>query len=188
MDGLAAAGGMAVLLYWPYRGGEAPPRGKNGALLAAVCAGLVFSAAQGMGALERAVYSALLAALALVDARHGILPHRLTWPGIAAGIGFAAGSGALAMHAVAALAAGSAFLVLALLRPDAIGGGDMWMAAMLGAFLGPGVLFALAVGALSASVIGIGWALVRRRPWRGAVVRFGPFLALGGAAAAWFGF
>ena len=66
-------------------------------------------------------------------------------------------------------------------KEEAMGGGDIKMMAMVGAFVGwPGVLLTIFLGALLGSVIFVPLALAGRKKH----VPFGVFLALG-AAAAW---
>lgn len=141
-----------------------------------------------LAAPELLVFIALLAALAWEDARSGLLPHRLTLPGVAAGLAFAA-----ALHGFPAfagrLAAAAGVWVLFLLgwlasHGRGVGGGDAWMAAMIGAFLGAAALPALALGLGLGLVCGFAWALGRRLPLRAASIRLGPFLAAGAIAAA----
>jgi leader peptidase (prepilin peptidase)/N-methyltransferase len=67
--------------------------------------------------------------------------------------------------------------------PGGMGGGDMKLAAMLGAFLGWRLgLFALYVAVMAGGVVAAGLLLTRRKRGKDALP-FGPFLALGGATA-----
>jgi leader peptidase (prepilin peptidase)/N-methyltransferase len=67
--------------------------------------------------------------------------------------------------------------------PAGMGGGDMKLAAMLGAFLGWRLgLFALYVAVMAGGVVAAALLLARRKRGKDAVP-FGPFLALGGATA-----
>ena len=67
--------------------------------------------------------------------------------------------------------------------PGGMGMGDMKLGAMLGAFLGWRLgLFALFVAVMAGGVVAAGLLLAGRKGRKDAVP-FGPFLALGGAAA-----
>jgi leader peptidase (prepilin peptidase)/N-methyltransferase len=74
-----------------------------------------------------------------------------------------------------------------MLTGGGMGGGDIKLAAMLGAFLGwAGLLSGLFLGILGGALAGLLLVLVgvkRRRD----VMAFGPFLAAGGLAAAFWG-
>ena len=101
------------------------------------------------------------------------------WPELkAALVGAAVGFGLLWVTG----AAGSFIL-----KQEAMGGGDIKMMAMVGAFLGwKGALITIMLGALSGSVVGIMLILLKRRE-SDTVIPFGPFLALGAFTAAFFG-
>ncbi|MDI6797361.1 MAG: A24 family peptidase [Desulfatibacillaceae bacterium] len=72
-------------------------------------------------------------------------------------------------------------------RAEGMGGGDVDLAAMLGAFLGwQGVLFSLVAGAAIGLVAGIVLMIVRKKGLKLAVP-FGPFLALGALLFIFFG-
>jgi len=91
-----------------------------------------------------------------------------------------------------AAAAGFAFFYLAavlgdrLFRKASMGGGDIKLAAMMGAVLGlTGLVVAIYVALLVGSTVGIALLLLRRaRP--GTAIPFGPFLALGGVVASFW--
>jgi leader peptidase (prepilin peptidase)/N-methyltransferase len=68
-----------------------------------------------------------------------------------------------------------------------MGGGDIKLLAMIGAFLGwQAVLVTLMIGSLTGSVIGMVLLLAQRGDRRTAIP-FGPFLAVGAAAALFWG-
>lgn len=71
-------------------------------------------------------------------------------------------------------------------KRDGLGGGDIKMTAAMGTFLGPvGVLQALAIASMS-GVLWVGGTMLvgRRRVTAVTRLKFGPFLALGGAIIA----
>ncbi len=137
-------------------------------------------------ALEAAVFVSLLLAIALIDARHYLIPDVLSLGGLGAGLALSllpgpptplasvagAATGFLALYVVAWLGEKA-------LRRPAMGAGDIKMMAMVGAFLGPtGALLTIFLGALLGSLIFGPISLRTKR-----LVPFGVFLALGGSVA-----
>jgi leader peptidase (prepilin peptidase) / N-methyltransferase len=128
-----------------------------------------------MGLLGDVALAAVLVPAAVIDLRRRVIPNALTAAGAAAALALLAlfDPGHLAGHLGAAAAAGTFFLVPALVRPEAMGMGDVKLTAVLGLYLGAAVAPALLVALLAATAAGIA---ARRR-----TVPLGPFLALGGA-------
>lgn len=131
-----------------------------------------------------AVLLSLLLAIAVVDARHYLIPDPLSLGGLAGGLALSLLPGEPGPLASAAGAA-AGFVVLWVVgwagekafRKPAMGGGDMKMMAMVGAFLGPvGALLTIFLGAAAGSLI-FGPVSLKT----GKLVPFGVFLALGGA-------
>jgi leader peptidase (prepilin peptidase)/N-methyltransferase len=121
--------------------------------------------------------SALLA-LAVIDLHHKILPDRITLPGIV--VGLAAAATLLPLGIVQALAGavlgGGLFFAIAVLSRGGMGGGDIKLMAMIGAFLG---WQAVLLTTLLASVVGglVGVVLMAAfGKGRKYAVPFGPFL------------
>jgi leader peptidase (prepilin peptidase) / N-methyltransferase len=166
------------------------------------------------GLAEFAFVAALLA-LAFIDLDTWLLPNELTWPLIAAGL-LAAWAGAAAAPSLRSALWGAglgfgAFATVSLvgsrvLKRDALGFGDVWLLAGLGAWLGHVALLPVVLlASLQGSVIGIALVLLGRgEPGPGAApapdataapdpdaewvpprhaVPFGPFLAA--AALEW---
>jgi len=145
-------------------------------------------------------YALLVTALLTVffiDLAHLIIPDTVTLPGI--GIGLAVGllpsSIGFADAVAGACLGGGIFLLITLLYPAGLGGGDVKLIAMIGAFVGwQAVLVTIILSAFCGAVGGLTLILLglkgRREP-----IPFGPFLALGGIAAmlwgeamlAWYG-
>jgi len=74
------------------------------------------------------------------------------------------------------------FLVIAMIFPAGMGGGDVKFAPVLGLMLGfPGILFALWISAVGGGLIAIGLILAGKKG-RKETIPFGPFMALGSAA------
>ena len=150
--------------------------------IAAAAVGLACLARVGFGAegLLAGLTASLLVWLAAIDLRERILPNRIVLP--ATGV-------LLVAHAVisprdleylvAAAVAGLVFLVPALLRPGALGMGDVKLAMLLGAAFGSEVVAALTIGLFATGVFAIGLVLVRGRAAMKSELPLGPFLALG---------
>lgn len=129
------------------------------------------------------VFFYALLVVAIIDARDLVIPHQVTVGGLIAGLALAplAGPG-LAPAGLGAVVGGVTMLAIArtyrrLRGRDGLGGGDVMLLAMIGAYLGPaGALATLglgsALGVLSLVVMGGRLQWSRRLP-------FGPFLAVG---------
>jgi len=138
--------------------------------------------------LRAALFFTLLLGIALTDAREYIIPDEFTWGGLAIGLLFAL-AGGLPTLVPALIGAVTGFGLLWLvgvaghlaLKEEAMGGGDIKMMAMVGAFVGwQGVLLTIFLGALLGTVIFLPLSLMGRKK----LVPFGVFLAIG-AAATW---
>lgn len=156
------------------------------------------------------VFLCALLALTYIDVDHWLLPRRITAPFIGVGLlaSLLPGGPGIASSALGA-AVGFAALALVgfvaerLLKKEALGGGDVWLLSMIGAWLGlrsllPVILLASVQGAI---VGGLLLALKGRLPEPKAVgnpevdewtppegaVPFGPFLAFAGAEFVFFG-
>jgi leader peptidase (prepilin peptidase)/N-methyltransferase len=129
--------------------------------------------------------SDLLVVAGAVDAACRIIPNALTLPGLMAGLLLASLEGELG-QALAGGAVGLAvFALLYLLRPGALGLGDVKLAALIGvATRLQGVPIALPAGILIGGLYGAVLLLARRATWKG-TVPYGPPLALGGIVGLW---
>jgi len=141
---------------------------------------------------EFVVAAALLAALVAItaiDLRHQIIPDAITLPGILAGItaNVATRHVGWADLALGILLGGGVFFVVIVASGGGMGAGDMKLGAMLGAFLGWKMgLIALLIGVVAGGLCaGVLMALGLRG--RKDAIPFGPFLAVGGAAALLWG-
>ncbi len=139
-------------------------------------------------ALRGATFGTILLGIGMTDARAYLIPDEFTLGGLALGLLFSL-AGGLAGFTEAAIGAAVGFCLLWavgaggtwLFKQEAMGGGDIKMMAMVGAFLGwRGVLLTIFLGALLGSLIFVPLHLAGSRK----LVPFGIFLALG-AAAAW---
>lgn len=131
-------------------------------------------------------FAAALVVITFIDLDHQIIPDVISLPGIP--IGF------LAVFAVPWISwsdsllgilagGGSLFLVAAsyelLTKKEGMGGGDIKLLAMIGAFLGwQAVLPVIFLSSFAGSLVGVPLMLIKRADRRLAIP-FGPFLALG---------
>jgi leader peptidase (prepilin peptidase)/N-methyltransferase len=70
---------------------------------------------------------------------------------------------------------------------EAMGGGDVKLMGMVGSFLGwKGALLTIMLGALAGSIVGV-WLIAMKRHKMEKVIPFGPYLAAGAVAAAFYG-
>ena len=87
----------------------------------------------------------------------------------------------------ALLLGGGLFYLVAAISRGGMGGGDIKLTAMMGAFLGMRDLFvAVFIGLLAGSAVGIALMITGRKTRKDAIP-FGPFLALGGVCAVFWG-
>ena len=136
-----------------------------------------------------AAFLVALVAITVIDLRHQIIPDAITLPGILAG--FTANVATRHLNwadvALGIALCGGLFFVVIVASGGGMGGGDMKLGAMIGAFLGwkiglIALMFAVITGGvLAGALIALG---IRRRK---DAIPFGPFLALGGAAALFWG-
>ncbi len=129
---------------------------------------------------------ASLIVITFIDLDHRIIPDVISLPGIVVGfafsfflphitwvqslIGIAVGGGSLLMVAV---------IYEAITKQEGMGGGDIKLLAMLGAFLGwEGVLFVIMASSLLGTLVGGSVMLLAGRDGKYAIP-FGPFLSLG---------
>jgi len=135
-----------------------------------------------------ALASALLA-ITVIDLDHQIIPDTITLPGICAGLlaNLATGRVPLLDAVLGAGVGGGLFLVIILASRGGMGGGDMKLGAMLGAFLGWRVtLLTLLLAVVAGGLIAVA-LLASGRRGRKDPIPFGPFLATSGVACLFWG-
>jgi len=136
-----------------------------------------------------AVLLAALVAVTGIDLDLQLIPDRITLPGIVTGVvANVAVPGRSWVDSLLGIALGGGiFFVIILASGGGMGGGDMKLGAMLGAFLGwkvtlVAIFLAVVLGGVSAvAVLALGHK-GRKDP-----IPFGPFLAVGGAVALFWG-
>lgn len=149
-----------------------------------IWAGMFSYAGFSAEAMRGAVFLTLLFGISLTDARFYIIPDQFSLGGLVLGIGLSFLPGGIdPMGSVLGallgfgLLRGVAVAGKWMFKKDAMGGGDVKMMAMVGAFLGmPGVLLTIFGGALLGSVI---FGPISYKT--GKLVPFGIFLAAGAA-------
>jgi leader peptidase (prepilin peptidase) / N-methyltransferase len=160
------------------------------AATAAIWAGNVAAYGMGPEAVRAIVFLTLLLAIAVTDARFYIIPDELSLGGAVLGIAFAllAGRPTLQEAAIGAVAGGGVLWLIAILgtwafKKEAMGGGDIKLMTMIGAFLGwKGALLTVFLGALAGTLVFVPIAWKSDR-----LVPFGLFLSMGAALALYLG-
>lgn len=133
--------------------------------------------------------AAVTVPLSVIDVRTHRLPDRLVLPGYVVVAACAATAALLTSDTGPLLRAGAGagvwfglFLVLRLISPAGMGGGDVKLAGVLGAYLGEAGPEAVCLGLLCAFVLGGAHGIVlllRSRSRRDAAVAFGPWMLAG---------
>lgn len=139
--------------------------------------------------LSAALLGTILLGITITDARHMIIPHEFTFGGLAMGLLIAGLQGwPVLLNALIGAATGFAVIWIVgtlgtwALKKDAMGGGDLWMMTMVGAFVGSqGVVITVFLGALLGTLVFGPVALMRKE--KGLQLPFGVFLAPAGAIA-----
>ncbi len=156
-----------------------------------------------------------LIVVTFIDFDHQIIPDLITLPGILVGLTLAPffmypltdalpfNLGSLLPHAggylnafinsfIGIIMGGAPLFLIGLLweklrHVEAMGGGDVKLMGMVGSFLGwKGALLTIMLGALSGSVVGILLIVLQHHKME-KVIPFGPFLAAGAVASAFYG-
>lgn len=140
------------------------------------------------------LFCSALVVITFIDLEHQIIPDSISLPGILVGfassfilpwlswksslIGIAAGGGSLLIVA---------YGYQLLTKKEGMGGGDIKLLAMMGAFLGwRSIPFIIFTSSLFGSVVGITLMLVRKKDSQ-VPIPFGPFLAFGALLFIFFG-
>jgi len=139
-------------------------------------------------------FFASLETITFIDLSHSIIPDTITLPGIVVGWVVACLSGQVGwLDSLIGTAAGGGFLFLLafvyerLTGKEGMGGGDIKLLAMIGAWMGWGPLpFVVLASALSGLTVGIVYILISGKGFR-VKIPFGPFLSLGAVLYFFFG-
>lgn len=141
----------------------------------------------------RLLFACALIVLFAIDLEHQILPNVITLPGVAAGLVFSLAFPPGVLDAlIGALLGGGVLWAIGegyyrFTGQEGMGGGDVKMLAMVGAFLGwQQVLVTLIVSSLAGSILGV-LIIVSRRGTLKQALPYGTFLALGALFASLYG-
>jgi leader peptidase (prepilin peptidase)/N-methyltransferase len=140
------------------------------------------------------VFVSALIAITVIDLYHQIIPDVISLPGIGAGL-----LASLILPQLSIfdslkgllLGGGSLFVVATLyqwlFKREGMGGGDVKLLAMIGAFLGwKAVILTILSGSLVGSIIGISVMILKGKDFKYAIP-FGPFLSLGAVISLFYG-
>ncbi len=139
-------------------------------------------------------FIAMLLVITCIDLDHFIIPDVISLPGVPAGVlaSFFLPAMTVKDSILGLLLGGGILLATAwtykhLTHRDGMGGGDIKLLAMIGAFIGwQGVLITLFVGALAGTLAG-GAVMLHTRSSMKLKIPFGPFLAIGALTYLFFG-
>ena len=130
-----------------------------------------------------AVFALMLIVVFFIDLDYQIVPNAITYSGLALGLLLAIPQGRVVPSVLSALGASVFFLLIAILSRGGMGGGDIKLAAMMGAFLSwPAVAVALLLAFTGGAGAGLVLMGLRKRT-RKDPIPFGPSLAVGGLIA-----
>ena len=140
------------------------------------------------------LFCSAMVVVTFIDLEHQIIPDVISLPGIVAGFIFSffiPQIGWLNSLIGIVVGGGSLWLVASgyelLTKKEGMGGGDIKLLAMMGAFFGwKAIPFIIFVSSLVGSVIGVTVMLIRKKDAKLAIP-FGPFLALGAVLYIFFG-
>jgi leader peptidase (prepilin peptidase)/N-methyltransferase len=153
-----------------------------------IWAGMAWRHGWSVTAVAGAVFFTILLGITMTDAREYIIPDEFSLGGLGLGILFSL-PGGFASISAALLGAAAGFAILwgvgalgtRIFKEEAMGGGDIKMMAMVGAFVGwQGVLLTIFLGALLGTLVFVPLSLLDRKR----LVPFGIFLSVG-AAVTW---
>jgi leader peptidase (prepilin peptidase) / N-methyltransferase len=139
-------------------------------------------------------FTAALLVITFIDLDHRIIPDGISLPGIGIGflLSFVEPSVPVMESLIGLIAGGGSLFAVAwayetITKREGMGGGDVKLLAMIGAWLGwKAVLFTLFFASLSGALIGGGAMLVQKQG-RHYAIPFGPFLALAALVYLFFG-
>ena len=147
----------------------------------------VFFGLTGSAAVYMALSSALVAVM-FIDIDHFIIPDVITLPGIPIGLLCALLILPLSISdaVIGVLVGGGILFLIAVIAPQGMGGGDIKLLGMIGAFLGwKSALITIFLGSFIGSIGGI-IGMIALGKGRKSKIPFGPYLALGAFLALFF--
>jgi leader peptidase (prepilin peptidase)/N-methyltransferase len=138
------------------------------------------------------IYTLLVTSLIIItfiDIDYKIIPNVITIPAIPIGLvlSYFFLPHSIISALIGMLGGGGLLLLMAVIYPGGMGGGDIKMVAMLGAFLGwQKVFLTIFLGSLIGSVVGIAM-IISKKGGRKTKIPFGPYLAAGAILSIFFG-
>ena len=142
-----------------------------------------------------AFLSSALIVIFFIDLDHQMIPDLITLPGMIIGlaVSFVPGGIGIVPALIGLLVGGGSLYLIALLgdwlfKKDSMGGGDIKMASMLGAFLGwQKVLFVFMASAVIGLIVSVALMTFSARLRETRIVPFGPFIAIAAMTAVIWG-
>jgi leader peptidase (prepilin peptidase)/N-methyltransferase len=130
-----------------------------------------------------------------IDFKHQLIPDVITLPGIAVGLIFSllSKSPSFLDSVIGLISGGGLFYLVALagdkiFKKESMGGGDIKLAAMLGAFLGwQRILLVFFLASFLGALVGIIFLILSSKLRENRLIPFGPFLAIATAICIFFG-
>jgi leader peptidase (prepilin peptidase)/N-methyltransferase len=141
------------------------------------------------------LFTAALIVVTFIDLEHGIIPDVITLPGIPLSVIVSVTVMGVSFldSIIGMFLGGGIFYLIAvgyelIAKREGMGGGDIKLLAMLGAFFGwQSLIFILLVSSLLGSIVGIGIMVMKKEGMKYAVP-FGPFLSIAAVAYLFWGF
>jgi prepilin signal peptidase PulO-like enzyme (type II secretory pathway) len=156
-----------------------------GTALLGAASGLVFGFE--LEALIAAVFCWILVVITRTDLEHRLIPDKVVLPGALVMLVMRTIDDPSIEWVVSALATGVVFFLIVLVYPKGLGMGDVKLSTFLGAGLGVSVIPALFVGFFAAFVPALAMLFRQGGGARKKAIPLGPFLALGGVIALFWG-
>ncbi len=144
--------------------------------------------------LSSLVFCSSLLVISVIDLHHQIIPDEISLPGILVGFLFSLWVGNISWieSLLGILLGGGSFLLIAwgyekISKREGLGGGDIKLLGMIGAWLGvQSLLVVIVLSSLLGSIIGIAIMIFHKKDFKTAIP-FGPFLAFGAIVYLFFG-
>jgi leader peptidase (prepilin peptidase)/N-methyltransferase len=143
--------------------------------------------------IPRLLFACAMVVLFAIDLEHKLLPNAITLPGIVVGLAFSLFLPPGVVDAAIGVVAGYGSLWIVAVawelvsKKEAMGGGDLKMLGMVGAFLGwQGVVITFFIGFMVGGVFS-GLLLAARKVRLASEIPFGTFLAIGAMVASFWG-
>ncbi len=120
-----------------------------------------------------------------IDLAHQLIPDLISIPGIVVGLTFQLINGSILSGLIGAAFGGGLMFLIRIVggliyKKEVMGLGDVYLAAMIGAFVGfPFIIPAIFVGALVGTILGAVY-VISTHQHRDSPIPFGPFLSIGG--------